>query len=70
MLEEKAIQLPNDEDLVAQLSTRKYTIVSSGKIEIESKGEMKNRGLVSPDIADSVVLSCYKKKTFQLANLV
>jgi len=70
LLEAKLLQLPNDEDLVAQLSTRKYTITSSGKAEIESKADMKKRGLVSPDIADSVALSCYKKKTFKLSNLV
>lgn len=69
LLEEKLLQFPNDEDLVAQFSTRKYVITSSGKIELEKKDDMKKRGLVSPDIADSVALSCYKKKMFALQNL-
>lgn len=50
--------LPNDDDLVGQLSCRKYTYHSSGKIKIESKKEMKDRGLRSPDRADAVTLAC------------
>lgn len=69
LLDEKLLQFPNDEDLVAQFSTRKYIVTSSGKIELEKKADMKKRGLVSPDIADAVALSCYKKKTFALGNL-
>lgn len=54
------IQLPNDEDLVGQLSTRKYRITSKGKIHLESKDDMKRRGLRSPDRADAVVLAFAK----------
>lgn len=61
--------LPNDNELVAQLSTRKYWITSKGKIKIEQKEDMKKRGLSSPDRADAVVLSCYRKKLFNLKNL-
>lgn len=49
-------QLPNDEDLIAQLSVRKYTITSNGRIRIESKKAMKERGLKSPDRAEAVVM--------------
>ncbi len=51
------VELINDEDLVGQLTTRKYTITSKGKIKLESKKEMKKRGLRSPDRADAVVLA-------------
>lgn len=51
------IQLPNDEDLIGQLSTRKYRVTSKGKIQLESKDEMKKRGLRSPDRADALVLA-------------
>lgn len=50
--------IPNDEDLVAQLSARKYSLNSKGIIEIEQKREMKKRGLPSPDRADAFILSC------------
>lgn len=51
------IQIPNDEDLVGQLTTRKYRVTSKGKIQLESKEEMKKRGLRSPDRADALVLA-------------
>lgn len=54
---EGEIQIPNDEDLIGQLSTRKYRITSKGKIQLESKDEMKKRGLRSPDRADALVLA-------------
>lgn len=56
--------LPDDEDLVAEISCRKYKMTEKGKIRIESKEDMKKRGLPSPDTADSILL-CYwpvKKK--------
>lgn len=63
------IRLPNDGDLVGQLSTRKYDMNSKGKIQLESKKQMKKRGLPSPDKADAVVLSIFRKKLFSLHNL-
>jgi hypothetical protein len=50
--------LPNDNDLVGQLSCRKYTMTDNSKIKIESKEDMKKRGLSSPDEADCVLLLC------------
>ena len=52
------IQLPNDSDLVGQLSVRKYYFTDQGKIKVESKKEMKKRNLPSPDEADCVLLCC------------
>lgn len=46
-----------DEDLAAQLVDMQYKRTSSGKIQIESKEEMKRRGKSSPDDADAVMLS-------------
>ncbi len=59
MLRENDIVLANDNELVGQLSSRKYTITSSGKLAVEPKKEMKKRGLSSPDRADAVALSCH-----------
>ena len=50
--------LPNDENLVAQLSSRKYRLTELSKIQIENKDSMKKRGLPSPDEADCVLLLC------------
>ncbi|MDR0884684.1 MAG: DEAD/DEAH box helicase family protein [Oscillospiraceae bacterium] len=50
--------LPNDTELVAQLSSRKYSITIQSKAQIESKKAMKKRGLPSPDEADCVLLLC------------
>lgn len=50
--------LPNDEDLVGQLSVRKYQVTDNTKIKVESKDDMKKRGLTSPDEADCILLLC------------
>lgn len=60
LLEAKAISLQNDNELVAQLSVRKYTIVSNGMLQLERKKDMKDRGIQSPDRADAVALACYQ----------
>lgn len=54
--------LPDDADLIAQLSSRKYSFVSGGKQKVESKKEMKERGLPSPDEADCMLLVCLPVK--------
>lgn len=56
-----ALSLQNDNELVAQLSVRKYGIASSGKIALESKKDMKKRDISSPDRADAVALACYRQ---------
>ncbi len=54
--------LPDDDDLVAQLSGRKYALTEASKIKVESKEAMKKRGLPSPDEADCVLLLCLPVK--------
>lgn len=54
---EPTIQLPNDDKLIKQLSNRKFSVDSKGKIQIESKKEMKKRIGESPDRADAVIYS-------------
>jgi phage terminase large subunit len=49
--------IPDDEDLKAQLSIRKYDIQSNGKLRIEGKDAMKKRSITSPDRADGVILT-------------
>ncbi|MDI6508885.1 terminase B, partial [Bacillus wiedmannii] len=56
------VELPNDEKVISQFSSRKYRITSRGKIALERKEDMKKRGLQSPDRAYAIVLSFYMPK--------
>lgn len=56
------IDIPNNEQLLSQLPARKYGMTSKNQIKIESKDEMKKRGLKSPDFADSLVLAIHGQK--------
>lgn len=58
------IELPHDEEMIKQLSVRKYRITSKGKIQLESKDDMKKRGIGSPDTADSLSLAFYEPNTW------
>ncbi|XOJ00878.1 hypothetical protein ACMX2M_03855 [Paenibacillus polymyxa] len=51
------LQLPDDDVLTSQLTARKWPMTSKGKILLESKKDMKKRGLKSPDRADAFVLT-------------
>jgi hypothetical protein len=57
MLEERTSRLPANEQLLAELTSIRYSFSSNGKMKAESKDEMKRRGLHSPDIADAVCLT-------------
>ncbi len=58
LMESEEVKLPDDSVLVGEFSTRKYYFISNGKIRLESKEELKKRGLSSPDRADAVALAC------------
>jgi phage terminase large subunit len=51
------LQLPDDDVLISQLTTRKWNMTSKGKMMLERKADMKKRGLKSPDRADAFVLT-------------
>ena len=51
---------PNDDELAAQLAALRYAYTSRGQILIESKDDMKKRGMPSPDRADAVMLAAAK----------
>ena len=52
-LEAKNCKMAEDDALIAELTTPKYSILSSGKIKVEGKDEMKKRGISSPNRADA-----------------
>lgn len=53
----KACSMPQDEALIAELTAPTYTFSSTGKLLVESKADMKKRGLRSPDLADAFLLT-------------
>ncbi len=48
---------PLDEDLIGQIVSVRYRINSHGQIQVESKDDMRHRGLSSPDRGDALVYS-------------
>ena len=56
-LDTRAVKIPKDADLRAELLGPTYSFTSSGKIKVEGKSEMKRRGMRSPDIADALCLT-------------
>lgn len=56
-LEKKRLWLPQHcERLIADLVTPEYELVSSGRIKVETKEKLLDRGVRSPDYADSLIL--------------
>jgi hypothetical protein len=49
--------IPNDPDLIAELTAPTYKISSDGKLKVESKDDIKKRGLNSPDKADALAMT-------------
>ena len=62
LLENRQIEIEDDAETFAQISVRKYFMASNGKLELESKKEMKKRGVRSPDRGDAAALSVYLGK--------
>ena len=56
-LEDRSCKLPQNDKLVAELTSIRYSFTSSGKMKAESKDEMRRRGLSSPDLADAFCLT-------------
>jgi phage terminase large subunit len=62
--QDKACSMPNDDALIAELTAPTYSFTSTGKMVVESKADMKKRGLRSPDLADAFLLTfaCGERK--------
>jgi len=63
--EQGDIDLDEDEELAAQLANLKFKFTSRGQIQIESKDDMKKRGLRSPDRADALMLAFASLDSFE-----
>ena len=65
-LEARDCKLPKDEQLFSELVAPRYSFTSVGKLKVESKQEMKKRGLPSPDRADAVILTLASEPTIAM----
>jgi hypothetical protein len=52
-----ACKIPADDALISDLVGPTYKILSTGKVQIESKDDMKRRAVRSPDVADAFCLT-------------
>lgn len=59
--EDEPVLLPNDDDLIRDLTSPKYGYTSTGKVKIESKESIRDRLERSPDVGDAVVLSFWEE---------
>jgi hypothetical protein len=62
-IERQQVVLPNDLELVAQLTSRLGWPNGKGRLELEGKQAMRARGLGSPDRADSVLGAMMQAQT-------
>lgn len=73
-LEGKDCHLPNDQLLIGELVVPTYDYHSSGRVVVESKKELKKRGIASPNAADAFLLtfagSQYRKAPIRRGPLV
>ncbi len=54
---DELISLPDCQDLMRELSSVRWFFTETGKIRMESKDELKRRGIKSPDHADALALT-------------
>ena len=51
------IRIPNDQKLISELASIRYSFSSSGQVRIEDKDDLRSRGKPSPDLADALMLA-------------
>src|SRR4030088_459484 len=55
LIERRQIIIPNDEKLIAQLTSRRKLYDSKGRERLESKADLKARGGEAPDTGDALI---------------
>jgi len=55
--ESRECVIVDEQQLIHELAAPRFAFTSSGKIKIESKDEMRKRGIKSPDMADALCLT-------------
>jgi hypothetical protein len=56
-LETRSVRLPRDDQLREDLVSPRYSFLSDGRLQVESKSLMRSRGRPSPDAADALNLT-------------
>jgi hypothetical protein len=59
LMQEMPVQVPDDDTLHGDLTNLGFKYDSSGRLLIESKDDLKARGMPSPDTADALSLTFY-----------
>jgi hypothetical protein len=59
LLQEMLVQIPDNDELHGDLCNLGYKYDSSGRLQIESKDDLKARGMPSPDTSDALALTFY-----------
>ena len=62
--------LPKNVEMESQLSTIKYLINKSSKLQLESKDDLRKRGKPSPDIGDALSMTFYQGATYNTEDMV
>lgn len=57
LAQEMPVQVPDSDELMGDLTSLGYKYDSSGRLQIESKDELRARGIKSPDCADALCLT-------------
>jgi|SRR6185503_19192845 len=57
--QEMPVQIPDSDELMGDLTSLGYKFDSSGRLLIESKDDLRKRGMKSPDTADALALTFY-----------
>jgi phage terminase large subunit len=63
-----AIDIPDDNDLMAELSGRQYQYTTKDQRKIESKADFKKRYGHSPDTADALLLAFFEERHGRIAD--
>lgn len=59
LAQEMPVQVPDEDIILGDLTSLGYKFDSSGRLQIESKDELRKRGMKSPDTADALALTFY-----------
>jgi hypothetical protein len=59
LVQEMPVEIPDRDDLHGDLCNLGYKYDSSGRLQIESKDDLKARGMPSPDTSDALALTFY-----------
>lgn len=67
---DECMSIPDDPRIISEFSCLKYDYNDAGKIFMEKKADLRLRGIKSPNIADAIIVSFARPKSFNLSRLV